>query len=207
MGGWGSGRQCGSECTEDYRSIDIRRWQRDGLLEPGRYFNWQWSCNGESVANINVIIEYEQIRLIYSCKSYGGEWEKLDYSVRLQTTSCHYGGVRYWFICPAGGCGRRVALLYGGRIFACRHCYQLAYKSQRETLDDRAARSADKIRGKLNWERGILNPTGRKPKGMHWKTYYRLLAKHNEYSDRVLIGIAAKLGILNDRLTNIKKHM
>jgi len=30
-------------------------------------------------------------------------------------------------------CGRSVNNLYGaGRLFACRHCYQLAYASQRE---------------------------------------------------------------------------
>ena len=36
------------------------------------------------------------------------------------------------FICPAAGCGRRVAILYRGGIFACRHCYRLAYASSRE---------------------------------------------------------------------------
>jgi hypothetical protein len=86
------------------------------------------------------------VRFIYSCQSNGGEKEKLDYPVRLQTTSCHYGGACYWFTCPASGCGRRVALLYGGKIFACRQCYHLAYESQRETPDDRAGRKANNIR-------------------------------------------------------------
>jgi hypothetical protein len=33
------------------------------------------------------------------------------------------------FICPAAGCGRRVAILYGGGNFACRHCYQTRDKA------------------------------------------------------------------------------
>lgn len=59
--------------------------------------------------------------------------------VYLDWTACHLGGQRPWFLCPTRGCGRRIANLYGGAIFACRHCYRLAYPSQRETPDDRAA--------------------------------------------------------------------
>ena len=33
------------------------------------------------------------------------------------------------FICPAAGYGRRVAILYGGGNFACRHCYQTRDKA------------------------------------------------------------------------------
>jgi len=36
----------------------------------------------------------------------------LDYTIELVTTSCNFGGVRYWFICPlvvnSWPCGRRV---------------------------------------------------------------------------------------------------
>jgi hypothetical protein len=196
MGGFGSGRKFGAECTSDYRSIDIRRWQRDGLLNAGRQFNWQWSCNGKAIANIDVKAEIGLVRLSYSCRKIGDEWESQAYPVMLQTTPCHYGGMRYWFICPAVGCSRRVALLYlGDKIFACRHCYQLAYQSQRETDDDRRIRKADKIRDKLNWEPGILNGNGWKPKGMHWKTFWRLQAEHETHVDQSLIAMGAKLKI------------
>jgi hypothetical protein len=209
MGGFGSGRKFGANVTEDYRYIDIRRWQRDGYLTPGRYLNWQWTRNGEKIATIRVKIETGQLRLIYKYQANGSNtWEDVDYPVGLQTTPCHYGGIRYWFTCPAVGCGRRIAILYaGGKYFACRHCYQLAYQCQREFADDRASRRANKIRDKLNWNRGILNPIGCKPKGMHWKTFCQLLEKYNGYSNQALIGITEKLGILNNRFTNIKKQM
>lgn len=202
MGGYGSGRKYGANCTDDFRSIDIRRWQRDGYLEPGRRIDQQWTCKGEKVAAISVKVETGQLRLIDSYRKYNDAGENLDYPVRLQTTTCNHGGVRYWFTYPTLGCSRRVAVLYlGGKIFACRHCQQLAYKSQREAIDDRAHRRVNKIRDKLNWPRGILNPTGGKPKGMHWKTYYRLLSMHNEYSNQVLLGTAKKLRIMDDRLS------
>jgi hypothetical protein len=148
-------------------------------------------------ASINVRTEAGLVKLSYSCCRNGGEWEKLDYPIKLQTTACHYGGVRYWFICPLEGCGRRVALLYlGDKYFTCRHCYKLAYRCQRETADDRAARRADKIRAKLDWKLGILNLRGCKPKGMHWKTYHRLIAEYDNSADQALQGISAKLEIM-----------
>jgi hypothetical protein len=207
MGGFGSGRKFGADCTDDYRSIDVRRWQRDGNLTPGQYLNWQWLQNGEKVAAISVRVEAGQLRLIYNYQRNGSDWESLDYPVYLQTTNCHYGGVRYWFTCPAVGCGRRVALLYlADKYFACRHCYQLAYRSQRETIDDRAASRADKIRNKLHWQRGIFNLQGYKPKGMHWKTYHRLTVKHDDYANQALLEMAVKLGIMTDRLSALRSR-
>jgi hypothetical protein len=101
------------------------------------------------------------------------------------------------------GCGRRVAILYGGGIFACRHCHQLAYSSQRETFDDRAARRADKIRERLAWEPGILNGRGwKKPKGMHWHTFEKLTAKHEALVQESLTGMELMLQKLNNSIEN-----
>lgn len=203
MGGFGSGRQNGADCTDDFRWIDIRRWQRDGLISQGQQINWQWLQHGEKVASIGGKVETDRIRLFYSYNRIGEESEDLDYVVNLQTTSCNYGGARYWFLCPIVGCGRRVAVLYlGGKYFACRHCYRLAYRSQRESNHDRADRKANKIRDKLKWAQGVLNTMGGKPKGMHWKTYYRTWRKYHEVSDQVLLGISKRLRIVDDWLSS-----
>lgn len=207
MGGYGSGRKVGADCTDDYRSLDIRRWQREGYLVPGRQLDWQWMKNGEKVAAITVKVEVGQLRLVYNYRRNGSDWESLDYPVELQTTTCNYGGVRYWFTCSAVGCGRRVAVLYlGGKFFACRHCYQLVYRSQRETKSDRGYRGADKIRNKLAWPPGIINPPGYKPKGMHWKTYCRLLAKHTDYSNDAYAGMLATLKKIDSRSAEIQRQ-
>ncbi len=70
MGGYGSGRKFGADCAEDYRSIDIRRWQRDGYLTPGRSFRTYWTVNGEEAASIGVqtqtgrvILSFERLQL------------------------------------------------------------------------------------------------------------------------------------------------
>lgn len=198
MGGIGSGLHWGNgwhSLTTDYRSIDVRRWKRDGLLEPGRAFGWKWTLDGEDVASIRARVEHGQVRLLYRQRSGGGDWQDMDYPVALSWTHCHMGGRRPWFLCPALGCGRRVALLYGGAVFACRRCHQLAYPSQREHRSDRASRRAERIRAKLGWEPGMLNGWGLKPKGMHWCTFKRLCAEHDDWEYVSLAAVADRLGI------------
>ena len=91
-------------------------------------------------------------------------------------------------------------MLFGGAVFACRRCHRLVYKCQRETPDDRATRQADKLRDCLGWEAGILNGNGSKPKGMHWRTFDRLEARHDSLVNASLMRIAAKLGLAVGRL-------
>lgn len=204
MGGTGSGRRWhfgAKDTTSDYRKLDIRRLKNEGLLLPNLAFEWQWSRHGEVIASIRIRTEENRIRLIYRHRNRGeDEWQDENYPVYLDWTHCHLGGKRPWFLCPARGCGRRAALLYSGGIFACRHCYQLAYDSQREAPHDRAARRADKIREKLDWEPGILNGNGWKPKGMHWKTYQRLTAKHDAFVSESLAGMSQRFNLLGEAI-------
>jgi hypothetical protein len=67
-----------------------------------------------------------------------GEW--VDYRVRLITIRPHYGGLRWWFVCPLTRQGdnppRRVAKLYlpqGGRYFGSRAACGLTYRSCQES--------------------------------------------------------------------------
>lgn len=205
MGGFNSGRHGGKSCTGDKLALDVRRLQRDGFLKPGLSFGWTWTRRGEKVGNIDIRTDTDRVILNYRQRPNGGEWQDMEYPVRLAWTPCNYGGQRVWWLCPAVGCGRRVAVLYGGAVFACRHCHRLAYRCQREAPDDRATRRADKLRDRLGWEAGILNGEGGKPKGMHWKTYWRLKASHDEHVHRALAGMAAKLGLSMQRLDGINE--
>jgi len=191
----------GARTWVDYRAIDVRRWKRDGLLEPGQFFGWQWSRRGNKVASIQVQTEESKIVLSYSHKKNGSEWQAVTYPVFLTWTDCHLGGQRPWFLCPAQNCYRRAAILYGGAVFACRHCHQLNYQSQRESYFDRTVRKTDKIRDRLGWERGILNDvTNKKPKGMHWATYDKLTIQHYAYMGIALNEMNAALAVLHSGL-------
>lgn len=204
MGGIGSGRYWyfgAKDTTDDYRSIDVRRWNRDGLLTPQQSFGWQWSRDDEVMASIRVCTESDRVILAYRHRSDNDKWKDESYPVYLDWTSCHFGGQRPWFLCPARGCGRRVAILYSGGIFACRHCYELTYQSQHENHYHRAARQANIIREKLGWETGILNSRERKkPKGMHWHTFKRLTDKHDALAQMSLEGTMILLRKLQDSI-------
>lgn len=204
MGGFGSGcGQGGKDTTSDMRPLDIRRLHRAGLLRPGQVFSWQWTVCGKEVSSIQVRTEVDRVILNYRNRSNGGEWRPMEYSVYVEWTGCNLGGRRAWFLCPAQGCGRRVAILFGGSIFACRHCHKLAYACQRETDDDRAMRRADTIRRRLGWGAGIANPAGGKPKGMHWRTYQRLKSEHDAFANSSWAGMAERLGLVNRRLDKL----
>jgi hypothetical protein len=200
MGGFGSGRKWGKDCTDDMRQIDIRRLARDGYLKAGAAYCWQWKQCGEVIASINVAVEADRVWFTYRQRERGGEWQDMRYPVRLERTACKLGGERVWWRCPAVGCWRRVAVLHGGGVFACRHCHRLAYRCQRETVDDRATRRADTLRDKLKWEPGILNGEGCKPKGMHWRTFERLRAEHDAFVHSSWMGMSERLGLMNRRL-------
>lgn len=210
MGGMGSGRrnQGGKDTTEDCRTLDVRRLQRSGWLAPGKVCIWRWLRNNETVASIQVQAESDQVILKYRHQRGSDDWQPQEYPVRLDWTGCALGGRRVWFLCPAQGCGRRVAVLYmGGPIFACRHCYRLAYASQRENQDDRATRRADRIRDRLGWEPGILNGSGIKPRGMRWSTYERLTHQHDAHVQAALAGMSKRLGLVNRSLDGIRKRL
>lgn len=207
MGGFGSGRHSGKNTTGDMLALDIRRLSRDGLLKPGQSFNWQWSRNGEAVGNINIRTETDRVTLDYRTRDRGGEWQAMSYPVWITWTSCTYGGQRAWWLCPAAGCGRRVAVLFGGKIYACRHCHQLAYRTQREQAHDRAGNKADKLRDRLQWEPGILNGNGGKPRGMHWRTFWKLQAQHDAFVQQTIAGMRAKFGKHMGRLNTINEKL
>ncbi|GAA4416990.1 hypothetical protein GCM10023089_39520 [Quisquiliibacterium transsilvanicum] len=196
MGGFGSGRRSGKDCTDSMRALDVRKLQRQRLLTPSNSLTWSWSINDETIGTINLLVGADRVTLRYRQRERGGEWRPMDYAVRLAWTACHFGGRRAWWLCPAAGCGRRAAVLFGGAVFACRQCHRLSYRCQREAEEDRAARRAEKLRARLGWEPGILNGNGGKPKGMHWRTFEGLKATHNANAHHSLALAAARLGLL-----------
>lgn len=175
---YGSGRLSSRRTTGGMWRLDVRWLYREGLLTPGRCSTVTWSRNGEKAASIGIDAHEGHVTLRYRSQSSGGEWEEKEYSVTLQRTACHLGGQRPWFLCPR--CGRRVAVLWGGVIYVCRQCHNLAYPCQREAPHSRLMNRAHKLRDRLGWD----DDEGygwRKPKGMHWKTFHRLVREYRRF--------------------------
>ena len=160
-------------CSDERRlcegclSIDVQRWHRDSLLQPGHTFSWTWSCGGEQLGSIGVSVEAEALLLTFQWRSRGiSEWTPGRQRVLLRWTPCHLGGAGPWFRCP--GRGRRVAKLYtdDSHLFACRLCRGLAYASQSQTRRERAISQAEKLRMRLGGSANILDPVPDKPPRM-----------------------------------------
>jgi hypothetical protein len=198
MGGWGSGRRWSSKnTTSDYLRLDIRRLHQKGVLERSWTVSWQWTRNDEPYADIQIRPEPGRVVLSYRHRSRGGDWQREEYPVQVVKSDCYLGGARKWFLCPARGCGRRVAVLYGGGIFACRHCHQLAYDSQRERPHDRALSRTQKLHVRLGGSGAVADGLPPKPKGMHWKTYRALANRFRQYEMAMDYAAAAYFGLLS----------
>lgn len=145
MGGYGSGtRWTKKPVVEGKLTLDTADLKRLALLTPGGVsrggtLEWRRPGRAEPDSSVGYVATVGAgtgtFRLTYTPK---GGAEALDYPVRLVTTPCHLGGVRWWFVCPlaTGGvaCGRRVRKLYlRGSYFGCRHCHGLAYTSSQES--------------------------------------------------------------------------
>jgi len=107
---------------------------------------WTWinSVTGEQTASIGYSFQLQgeyggTMRLNYTV---GRDENKKDIKmqIRFETTHPHFGGKRWWLICPlyTSGipCNRRVGKLYSpprGLYFGCRHCYDLTYTSCKDS--------------------------------------------------------------------------
>ena len=149
MGGFGSGHRLGDMAKEttatDYPALNVRQLQRSGvllqrggLLTPRPWFLHNLTRFGRTVASIEIAVTQNQILLSYGYREAEGLEARNDeyymFRVSIEWAPCNYGGRRAWFRCPASGCGRRVAILCGNGLFACRHCHQLVYYSASDVL-------------------------------------------------------------------------
>lgn len=206
MGNFSSGRRGGKRMTTDLRTLDVRQVQREGGLEPGETFGCTWRRGGEVIASVDLKAQTDRVMLDYQRKV-NGEWQARHCPVEIAWTACHYGGQRAWWLCPGAGCGRRVALLYAGLRFECRHCHDLAYKSQRQAPDERAYKRADALRARLGWGPGVIHGPEGKPKGMHWRTFGRLHARYDASVLVALGGASVRVGKVMASLKHIQRKM
>lgn len=196
MGGSGSGNwiRWNPKITAESRyMIDIRWMKKNGLLISGTAGSMSWESRGKETSSIGYRVEEDWLILLYRNKHMDGEWKSIEDLIFFTRTPCNYGGWRQWFLCPE--CNRRVAIVYGGKYFRCRHCQNLTYASQHEGISDRLRRRSRKIRKRMGGGNNLLEPFPCKPQNMHWDTYSRLRIKAEQASTRSLLIGAKKVGI------------
>jgi hypothetical protein len=202
MGRWaGSGKTT----VESQKALDVNWLRRRGYLTPGRWSWVSWNCNGEPTGTIQVHAEHNCVILKYKVRTWSGdEWEPVEQRVAIERTPCRFGGTRPWLLCEcySGGqyCGRRVAKIYGvGKLFACRHCYRLAYQSQQESPRGRGLSTAQRLRRRLGGDPGWDAALPDKPKRMRWRTYDRICDRIIACEERASVGLMQWLMALDRR--------
>ena len=184
MGGWGSGRHGGRPTADSSLFIDLAWMLRTGRASEGAHCRGtlSWSCRGEESGRIGYVAAMhepgdERLELNYT-NTRRGERKDVHQTVRLTFTQPHYGGKRWWMLCPVSG--RRVGKLYlppGGDIFASRQSWRMGYQSQRDAHRDRPFERLFRLQKKLGGPQGYEEPIF-KPKGMWQRTWQRHLDEY-----------------------------
>lgn len=150
MGGPGSTRWQGHEkktTVEECLNLPIRFFTSRDLIQEGTQkrglFKWKDPRSGERVASVTYEVDYQNrnpvLWLFFACRLEGNEVKGYE-RIELESTSPHYGGNRWWMLCPSPRdeveCnGNRCGKLYlppGAVFFACRECHDLTYESCQE---------------------------------------------------------------------------
>jgi hypothetical protein len=136
MGGSGSGWQ-GPKKTivEDCLILSVKELTDFGAFKPGwRKGSYAWRCGEEQVAELEYSTSMSPDGTGTLWLRYTVEGQFMHYTVTIVTTVPHYGGRRWWFICPIKKI--RVGKLYlppGATQFGSRKAHDLTYTSCRES--------------------------------------------------------------------------
>lgn len=170
MGGFGSGRSYykrrpsrgGKALVSRYHRLNISDLVRKHSKSPGVYET--------------ILLELSIVDDIIHVKKREGEKLVIE-TVRITTMPCHYGGLRYFGLCPF--CKKQVMVLYLCQtVLACRHCLRLSYHSKNVTFSTRLLLKFFKVEKKINSDRYT------KPKWMRWKTFEKLKEQHLELDEK-----------------------
>ena len=144
MSDFESARKVKKTIVEECWSLDACWFARQGVFNGANFSlgaSLTWSNSfGEQALSVPYWIENLNgafiLHLLVRPDRYS---EAIDLKVPVESTHPHFGGVRWWFLCPLSNkgvpCNRRVRKLYRPRSvwnFGCRACLDLTYRSVQE---------------------------------------------------------------------------
>ena len=171
---------------EDGLKLDLNKLLRDGFGKTGEWrwgaIHWNYVGMGEVVASGALEMDLREdddarveLRL-----------GKLEQFIQLVREPRRFGGGQWYFVCPVTG--RPASVLWlppGASRFSSRQTWgrRVAYGSQFQAAYVRTLSRAQDIRVRLGGRRYVSldTPSPPKPKGMHWRTYERLIDKSEAY--------------------------
>ena len=184
---------------------------RKGLAVPGRNVRGtlRWNRGGEPAGSISY--ETDMADLDNAClilrytRGSGADAEKVEQIVRLECTFPHYGGRRWWMICPyRGGRCAKLFLPGNGDRFASRKAWRMGYKIQRVERRDRPFEALSKIQRRLGCNEG-WGVSIRRPKGMWHRTYARLEDRYYQLDYECAQQMMMVVGVSRERVDGVRK--
>jgi hypothetical protein len=128
--------------VEECAALNIVEFRLSGLLDaaPGTRGSISWQTDSDDsqsgTLQFEIWVNLTGRRSIHippqPLKLEGASVRIPGQTIRLAVTYPHFGGDRFWFICE---CSMRAGRLYlppGKRVFRCRDCYELTYRSSQE---------------------------------------------------------------------------
>ncbi len=147
MGGSGSGRPRSfhkKTTVEDCHVLTVQAFKPFMDIDPSHVGTMTWTRGEEKeyVASISFRRVETAAGLAFRFLYTSGKGENaraMDYLVQAVKVVPHFGGARWYFLCPlvrdGAPCRHRVDKLFlppGGVYFGCRECYGLTYESAQE---------------------------------------------------------------------------
>ncbi len=133
------------DSVEDYsKTIDIKtlkeRWYLDKWMDCKKWL-LHWEADWKNNWNISVEVNKSKnkwfFRVSFTQTNKSWERKKLDYKIQLVTTTCNYGWVRRWFLCPCTWNRCSILYLQSNWIFASRKTLDLCYDIQKQSKKSR----------------------------------------------------------------------
>ena len=143
MGGFGSGRKSLRPAFEASLRIDLSTPHVKAIVDrheavTGR---WTWSSSGQAVGAVRYVFEPLGATSAELTLSYAIASTPQTQTIALAATRPHFGGLRWWFVCPAlarqgtRSLVRCICLPSGASAFASRAAHRLNYQSQKDSRD------------------------------------------------------------------------
>jgi hypothetical protein len=191
--------------------LDLARLIELGAIRDGARGALNWTNSyGEQTGSVGFAVALHRtpgldaddsgtLTLDYSHTDRDGERQNVTCTIRLCTTPIHYGGLRWYFICPYTR--RRALKLYkwnGIDWFCHRDAIRPkpTYAIQRVSGSERINAQRWALRRKLGDDVSDLFGEPFKPKWMRWRTFDRYLDRDNELAAREAPYFARMLGRL-----------
>ena len=168
-------------------SFTVRTLRECGRFIPGGYtrgqITWRSTRTKKQTGSVAFSADENGITLQYTWTPYGGESQQMQERIEWDWLQVGFGR-RPYFECPV--CGKRCArIAFRGGRWGCKQCAGACSDTENDRPYYRLMARCQKIREeRLKWKPG--ESWGERPKGMHKRTFFRLVEQAEELDQRSL---------------------